>query len=66
MNANGTGDLHVLGVRGPVRAHADTGDVEVVVTDIDGNVWAWEANGTRRAGTWMPPSPPPSLGTRRC
>ncbi|MEJ7582592.1 MAG: VCBS repeat-containing protein [Acidimicrobiales bacterium] len=28
----------------------DDGDLEVVVNDLDGNVWAWEHDGTRRAG----------------
>jgi hypothetical protein len=40
-----------IGTGAPVVADLDgDGHPEVVVTDLDGNVWAWEANGTRRAG----------------
>jgi hypothetical protein len=40
-----------IGVGAPVVTDLDgDGTKEVVVTDFDGNVWAWEANGVRRAG----------------
>lgn len=40
-----------IGTGAPVVADIDgDGHPEVVVSDIDGNIWAWEANGTRRAG----------------
>ena len=36
---------------GPVVADLDgDGETEVVVTDLDGNVWAWQANGRARSG----------------
>ena len=35
----------------PIVADLDgDGQIEVVVTDTDGNVWAWQANGRRRSG----------------
>ncbi len=38
-------------VGAPIVADLDgDGTLEVVVTDLDGNVWAWEANGAPRAG----------------
>ncbi len=47
-------------VGGPVVADLDhDGHLEVVVTDLEGNVWAWEANGQRRHGFF-----PTTLGGR--
>ncbi|MDQ1520366.1 MAG: hypothetical protein QOI55_1439, partial [Actinomycetota bacterium] len=40
-----------IAVGGPIVTDLDhDGSLEVVVTDVDGNVWVWEHDGTRRNG----------------